>query len=291
MLTALKSLRKKGKIGYDGKGAVIDGIVIAKGIRDVMGAVRLKVMIHMMAFLSLTANAFSADTGTDKAVDGKGAEVSPAAIRKAAKKGNKQNTPDLKNPETLKEIVEKSVAVETAPGSGEGAGTLDLPVKGRISSTVGLRPDPINGDIRMHNGIDIAIPEGTPVRPVASGRVAYSGLQPGYGNMVIVQHEDGMISIYAHHSRNLVKTGDRVTKETKIAYSGSTGHSTGPHLHFEAWQRGMNVTSAFLPTFAGRRIEASSHASLEKTNLRKVILTDGTILFVETVRAKPATSR
>jgi murein DD-endopeptidase MepM/ murein hydrolase activator NlpD len=121
--------------------------------------------------------------------------------------------------------------------------------------------------------------------------VAYSGLQPGYGNMVIVQHDDGMISIYAHHRRNLVKTGDRVTRETQIAWSGSTGHSTGPHLHFEAWQGGMNVTSAFLPTFAGRRIEASTHASLEKTNLRKVILSDGTILFVETKRAKPAASR
>lgn len=189
--------------------------------------------------------------------------------------------PDLKNPETLAEIAEKSVAAGEGGGTGEGVENLELPVKGRISSTVGLRPDPINGDIRMHNGIDIAIPEGTPVKPVASGRVAYSGLQPGYGNMVIVQHDDGMISIYAHHSRNRVKSGDRVSKDTRLAFSGSTGHSTGPHLHFEAWQGGMNVTSAFLPAFAGHRIEESRHGSLEKTNLRKVIMSDGTILFVE----------
>ena len=251
-----------------------------------MRAVRLKVMIYLLASLSLPANAFCADSGADKPDAGKAGAVSPAATRNAAKKEKRRKKPDLKNPETLAEIVEKSVAAEVSPESGEGAGTLKLPVKGRISSTVGLRPDPINGDIRMHNGIDIAIPEGTPVRPVASGRVAYSGLQPGYGNMVIVQHEDGMISIYAHHRRNLVKTGDRVTRETQIAFSGSTGHSTGPHLHFEAWQGGMNVTSAFLPTFAGRKIEASTHASLEKTNLRKIILADGTILFVETVRKK-----
>jgi len=243
-------------------------------------------IIFLLASLSLPSNAVCADSGTDRTADGKTGAASPTAIRKAAKKEKKHKKPDLKNPETLAEIVEKSVAVEVAPESGEGVGTLDLPVKGRISSTVGLRPDPINGDIRMHNGIDIAIPAGTPVRPVAAGRVAYSGLQPGYGNMVIVQHDDGMISIYAHHSRNLVKTGARVAKETQLAFSGSTGHSTGPHLHFEAWQGGLNVTSAFLPTFAGRKIEASTHASLDKTNLRKIILSDGTILFVETVRKK-----
>jgi murein DD-endopeptidase MepM/ murein hydrolase activator NlpD len=138
----------------------------------------------------------------------------------------------------------------------------------------------------MHRGIDIAIMSGTPVKPVAGGRVAYSGMQPGYGNMVIIQHDDGMISVYAHHSRNLVKTGEKVGKETIIAYSGSTGHSTGPHLHFEAWQSGVNVTSAYLPNFAGNRIEESTHESLEKTNLRKVIMSDGTILFVEVATKK-----
>jgi murein DD-endopeptidase MepM/ murein hydrolase activator NlpD len=90
-----------------------------------------------------------------------------------------------------------------------------------------------------------------------------------------------MVSIYAHHKRNLVKTGERVGKDTHLAYSGSTGHSTGPHLHFEAWQGGRNVTEAFLPNFAGRQLAASTHESLDKTNLRKTILKDGTILFVD----------
>jgi murein DD-endopeptidase MepM/ murein hydrolase activator NlpD len=71
-----------------------------------------------------------------------------------------------------------------------------------------------------------------------------------------------------------------------VAYSGSTGHSTGPHLHFEAWQAGTNVTSAFLPSFAGRKIEASSHLSLEKTKLRKAIMSDGTILYIEIAARK-----
>jgi murein DD-endopeptidase MepM/ murein hydrolase activator NlpD len=212
----------------------------------------------------------------------------PASVKKVVRKGKKSKKPDINNPDKLREIAEKSVL---AVQSGDDGNNLDLPVKGRISSTVGLRPDPINGDIRMHKGVDIAIAEGTPVKPVASGRVAYSGMQPGYGNMVIVQHDDGMISIYAHHSRNLVKTGARVGKDTMIAYSGSTGHSTGPHLHFEAWQAGMNVTSAFLPRFAGSRVEASNHESLEKTNLRKVIMSDGTILFVELVSKKDKKSQ
>lgn len=212
--------------------------------------------------------------------------ASPEPVKKLVKKGKKGKKPDLNNPDKLKEIAEKSILAIQSSDSENGENNLELPVKGRVTSTVGIRPDPINGDIRMHNGIDIAIAEGTPVMPVASGRVAYSGMQPGYGNMVVIQHDDGMISIYAHHLRNTVKTGERVKKDTVLAYSGSTGHSTGPHLHFEAWQAGMNVTSAFLPNFSGRRIEKSSHVSLDKTNLRKVIMSDGTILFVELVSRK-----
>jgi murein DD-endopeptidase MepM/ murein hydrolase activator NlpD len=235
--------------------------------------------------LLLPAVAVCAEPGSDMS-GGKDAKAASSPLAdKAGKNVKKGKKPYMNNPEKLQEIAEKTIFAIQSP-EGDSGSNLDLPVKGRISSTVGLRPDPINGDIRMHKGIDIAIAEGTQVRPVAPGRVAYSGMQPGYGNMVIIQHEDGMISIYAHHLRNLVKTGDRVAKETVVAYSGSTGHSTGPHLHFEAWQAGTNVTSAFLPSFAGRKIEASSHLSLEKTNLRKAIMSDGTILFIEVVGRK-----
>jgi murein DD-endopeptidase MepM/ murein hydrolase activator NlpD len=201
----------------------------------------------------------------------------PARSGKVRSKGKKQI---LDDPRRLDEIIEKAFQAVESANSPE-SDNLDLPVKGRISSVVGLRQDPINGRLRIHNGIDIAIPDGTTVTPIAPGKVIYSGLQPGYGNMVILRHGDGMVTIYAHHSRNLVKTGDAVDKKTTLAYSGSTGHSTGPHLHFEAWKGKVNVTEAFLPNFSGHHIAESSDASLDKTNLRKAILSDGTILFIE----------
>jgi murein DD-endopeptidase MepM/ murein hydrolase activator NlpD len=225
------------------------------------------------------------NTTTEKTVSdlqGKDEVSVSAKLGGARKKGKK---PDISDPRVLTEIAEKAVQ-SCAGANGPETDNLDLPVNGRISSVVGLRQDPINGRLRIHNGVDIAIPEGTPVAPVASGTVIYSGAQPGYGNMVIVRHSDGMVTVYAHHSRNIVKTGDPVDKKTRLAYSGSTGHSTGPHLHFEAWQGKVNVTEAFLPNFAGHHIAASSDASLDKTNLHKAILSDGTILFVEVARRK-----
>lgn len=118
---------------------------------------------------------------------------------------------------------------------------LSLPVSGRITSSFGLRIDPIDGKLRHHNGIDIAVAEGTPVKPVLSGKVIYSGWMGGYGNCVIVEHEKGIQTVYAHNSKNLVKTGDTVTSQTVIALSGSTGRTTGPHLHFEVRKDGVAV--------------------------------------------------
>lgn len=197
----------------------------------------------------------------------------------------KWNKTGIKDQKKLSEIVERAIqaAGETAGGN---SANLDLPVKGVVTSKVGLRPDPFDGGLRRHNGIDIAIPEGTAVYPVASGKVLYSGQQHGYGKMVIVRHNDGMITIYAHHRRNCVRTGDKADRKSTIAYSGSTGRSTGPHLHFEAWQGGKNVTEAFLPNFAGRRISDDSDASLDKTSLKKIIMSDGTILFIDVSRVK-----
>ena len=92
---------------------------------------------------------------------------------------------------------------------------------------------------RDHEGIDMSAPPGTPVLAAAEGEVIYAGNQVrGYGNMVVVQHAGDMLTVYAHNSVLLVKTGDRVSVGKPIARVGSTGHSTGPHLHFEVHVNG-----------------------------------------------------
>jgi murein DD-endopeptidase MepM/ murein hydrolase activator NlpD len=166
--------------------------------------------------------------------------------------------------------------------------TRSLPVSGRITSHVGLRTDPIDGLTRFHNGVDIAVPEGTPVRPVAAGTVVYSGWRGGYGNMIIVEHTDGMTTIYAHNSINLSATGEQVDRSTTIAYSGSTGRSTGPHLHFEAWRDGMNVTSSFMGYDGVDQMGRPYQQTAPRPNpVRTAILPDGSVLFTNLSYSHP----
>jgi murein DD-endopeptidase MepM/ murein hydrolase activator NlpD len=109
---------------------------------------------------------------------------------------------------------------------------------GWISSGFGMRRDPVSGELRLHEGIDIAIPEGTDVHPLGQGTVVFSGERAGFGNVVEIDHGGGYTTRYAHTSENLVKEGDAVTRDTVIARSGNTGRSTGPHVHLEVRFRG-----------------------------------------------------
>lgn len=109
-----------------------------------------------------------------------------------------------------------------------------MPVKnGYISSGFGGRIHPISGKYKGHQGVDIPGKRGTPVNAVAAGIVVQSARVSGYGNMVEIRHPDGYTTRYAHNQKNLVKEGDLVEKGQKIALLGSTGRSTGPHVHFE----------------------------------------------------------
>lgn len=101
------------------------------------------------------------------------------------------------------------------------------PVSGSLNSGFGPR------GAGFHDGVDIAAPEGTPIRAVEQGEVIYSGQLRGYGNMVIVRHSGGIVTVYAHNQVNLVQEGQRVARGEIIARVGSTGRVTGPHLHFE----------------------------------------------------------
>lgn len=103
----------------------------------------------------------------------------------------------------------------------------------KLSSSYGWRRDPFDADWRFHHGVDLAAPEGTEVLSVASGRVVFSGTQAGYGKTVIVAGEDGVRIRYAHMRELQVKEGDSISKGQALGEVGSTGRSTGPHLHLE----------------------------------------------------------
>jgi murein DD-endopeptidase MepM/ murein hydrolase activator NlpD len=116
------------------------------------------------------------------------------------------------------------------------------PVPGAwISSTFGRRTDPFTGKIAYHGGIDFAAPAGALARAVAPGVVTWAGSRYGYGNLVEINHGNGYVTRYAHNSALLVKVGDKVGRGQVISRVGSTGRSTGPHLHFEVLKNGRAV--------------------------------------------------
>ncbi len=109
---------------------------------------------------------------------------------------------------------------------------FQAPVFGYFTSMFGMRQDSHYGGMAFHNGIDIAGRIGDPIRPVREGIVSFEGWKDGYGKTIVIQHEEGYVSMYGHLSKILVKKGDLVDKQTIIGHLGTTGRSTGPHLHF-----------------------------------------------------------
>lgn len=110
------------------------------------------------------------------------------------------------------------------------------PVDGTVSSPFGLRRD--GRDFRIHHGVDIPLPVGTPVRAMAPGRVHFAGTMSGYGNVVIIDHSSGTRTLYAHLSEIHVHTGQVLSGRPIIALSGATGRVTAAHLHFEVLRNG-----------------------------------------------------
>ena len=113
--------------------------------------------------------------------------------------------------------------------------------KGWMSSRYGVRNDPINGRRAWHNGVDFAGPEGSDVVTVAAGIVVFAGTRSGYGEMVEINHGGGFSTRYGHHKELLVNVGDIVKKGQAIGLMGSSGRSTGPHVHFEVYKNGRVV--------------------------------------------------
>ncbi|WP_051434583.1 peptidoglycan DD-metalloendopeptidase family protein [Desulfonatronum lacustre] len=132
---------------------------------------------------------------------------------------------------------------------------MHWPLEGRVSSGFGWRQDPFTGEQAWHSGVDMAASKGTPIGAAWDGRVVFVGQRGGYGNMVVLEHAGGWRSYYAHNDRNTVKVGDKIQAGQQIATVGSTGRSTGPHLHFEVRQG----TTAWNPKQIQDRLEAGLH--------------------------------
>ncbi|RZM36154.1 MAG: M23 family metallopeptidase, partial [Sphingomonas sp.] len=145
-------------------------------------------------------------------------------------------------------------------GQTERRAVSGMPVLGRITSSFGLRMHPLLGFTRMHKGLDIGAPYGSPIHAMTDGVVAFAGRTGGYGNFVKLVHGGGMASGYGHMSRIAVSSGTRVRQGQVIGYVGSTGISTGPHLHWEVWRGGAAINP--------RSVSFSSVAALSGAKLR-----------------------
>ena len=120
-------------------------------------------------------------------------------------------------------------------------GGLIYPVSGRITSTFGYRVHPITKVYKLHTGVDIACPTGTPIRAAAAGTVIIANWMPAYGYSVVLDHGGGVQTLYGHNSKLCVSVGQNVKQGETIAKAGSTGYSTGPHCHFEKRVNGRPV--------------------------------------------------
>ena len=158
-----------------------------------------------------------------------------------------------------------------ANGQTRREGFAGMPCGGRVSSSFGMRLHPILGYYRMHKGIDVACPYGSPVYAVVDGMVNWAGYKGGYGNFIGIQGSGGVGTGYGHLSRIAVRSGERVARGELVGYSGNSGLSTGPHLHFEVYRGGEVVNP--------RGFSFSTMAALTGERLARVQGEGGGIAF------------
>lgn len=158
-----------------------------------------------------------------------------------------------------------------ASGIGrQSGGGMTQPVPGAVSSSYGLRMHPILGYARMHRGLDFRGGFGTPIVAVADGTVSRAGWAGGYGNQVRLNHAGGLATSYSHMSRIAVSPGTRVRQGQVIGYIGSTGLSTGPHLHFETYRNGVTINPRSV-RFVARAALSGSELAAFRTRLRTLL--------------------
>ncbi len=140
--------------------------------------------------------------------------------------------------EQLTQIIQE---LQNKNAPSQGTGRFIWPVQGPITSPFGMRINPVTHQYSGHTGIDIGVPYGTPIAAADGGTVIFASWNVAYGNMTVIDHGGGFSTMYAHQSKQLVAVGNRVTQGQIIGYIGTTGWSTGPHLHFEIRVNGVPV--------------------------------------------------
>ena len=165
-----------------------------------------------------------------------------------------------------------------AAGEGAMREGLIAPVPGAISSRYGMRRHPILGYRRMHSGVDFRGRTGTPVYAATDGTVNFSGRNGGYGNFVRIRHAGGLATGYAHLSRIAVRNGQSVERGQVIGYVGSTGLSTGPHLHYEMYRNGQKIDPLSVRYVTRAQLSGTQLANFREQLLRLQLVQPGAAL-------------
>ncbi len=162
-----------------------------------------------------------------------------------------------------------------ASGVGERRGAMTQPVMGHLTSGFGMRRHPLLGFTRFHKGVDYGAAYGSPIVAATAGVVSYSGWHGGHGNYVMIQHGGGIATAYGHMSRIIAHNGSRVAQGQLIGYVGSTGLSTGPHLHYEVWKNGVAINPASIRFTTTSQLAGHDLASFRATLARLLAVRPG----------------
>jgi murein DD-endopeptidase MepM/ murein hydrolase activator NlpD len=175
-----------------------------------------------------------------------------------------------------------------ASGVGRESGGLQRPVPGTVSSNFGMRRHPILGYSRMHKGVDFRAGYGTPILAATDGRVAAAGWAGGYGNQVRIAHAGGLVTSYSHMSRIVARAGTQVRQGQVIGYVGSTGLSTGPHLHYELLKNGVPINPAAVKFVSRAQLDGENLAAFQKRLRTLLAVKPGAARMAESAgRKKP----
>lgn len=230
------------------KGDTLSGVcrraLLASG-RDASGGA-LAAAVETVAQANGLASANRIRVGQRLDLSALGAGAAKAGVAPQTGQGGRAAPwkPGVRELEDLLALVRPGALSEAKASSAQSTPILDTAAT--ISSAYGMRRNPFSKAMEHHDGVDLAVAAGSGIYPARDGTVVFSGWQAGYGKTVVVRHDNGLETLYGHNQSNLVRTGQRVTSETRIAKVGSSGNSTGPHVHFEVRRDGKAINPSLM---------------------------------------------